>query len=175
MEAKPAGDGVGRRAVLSSLIDKHDGANVIAVSDVTSLMAMLVGAFLGLLSGLLLLAMSARLVTDLGGTSAVMTTLAAVWIASAVIFSWRTGDLLVVLRRACAVGAVEWLVLALWFRVEALAAASDVVHVVTDPPVVALVDRLSGTPATIGVWVCLVGWYACHLLTPSQPVVRGQN
>jgi len=73
------------------------------------------------------------------------------------------------------VGAVEWFVLALWFRVEALAAASDVGHVVAETQVLALVDRLSGTPATIGVWACLVGWCACQLLSTTQPAVRPRD
>jgi hypothetical protein len=166
---------VGRRPGLKSLIDESDGTEVVAVSDVpTSLLAMLYGAFLGLFSGMLLLAMSVSWVADMGGSYAVVLMLIFVWSASAYAFSWQTGELVVVFRRACAAGAIEWLVLALWFRVEALATAADVGRALTSAPMSGLVgwvERLSGTPATVGVWVCLLGWFVCRTLASPRAAV----
>lgn len=172
----PLGDRTSQRSMRTA-IDSPPRARVVAVRDEPTTLAALVWAgLLGVVSAVLLLAMliPGLEVGWLAGGGEVMTGVALL-IPAWALFTWafckRTGELLLVSRRACVVLAIECLALGLWYRVEPLAGAAGQAGAVSSRTGLGLAEQLAGTPATVGLWVCLLGWLACRALSaPRQPM-----
>lgn len=166
----------GASGAIRSLSDGQGPKRVVAVCDEpTNLASWLWGGVLGLLSAALLLVMilpSLSLGELVWGTelATVAACLIPAWMLSTWAFTKCTGDLLLVSRRACATGALEFLVLGLWFRADGLAGAASQGAQLSAQSELVLSQQLAGTPATVGLWICLLGWLACRALAaPRQP------
>ena len=181
MAGVTSADAYGHRTGASSAIgtvnDSQGPHRVVAVCDEPMTLGSLLWAgALGLASsGLLVVMTFPGLDLSRLAWSTDLLTVGALWLPAWFLFTWAlaqcTGDLLQVSRRAFAVGALECLALGLWFRVDGLAGAASQGVSITAQSASGLAEQLAGTPATVGLWVCLLGWMACKALAaPRQPV-----
>lgn len=161
MTMETARDGAPRAGPGAREDGERGDATVYEVADTpTSLAAIVAGAVLGVVSAVLLVALTAGPVAETVPSAWPLGVFVGGWIVSAWLLARETSRLLVVLRRGCLMGAAEWLALVALGRAAPLAqarTAGAVSHAaaVHQP---SLQQVLSGSPATVMLWVCLAGW-----------------
>jgi hypothetical protein len=141
-------------------------APVQAVADATtSLMALLYGSFLGVLSAALVVGVAIRMSPDTLTPFQRAAVGLVAWVASSWWFSANADKLVIVFRRAFALGAVEWSTLSVVGHREPVVLASTGVSRGLGgaaPPD----DLLAGGLAVAMIVACLAGWLVCRWWTP---------
>jgi hypothetical protein len=126
----------------------------------TSLGSLVAGAFLGGVSGILLVALGAGTLAERVPSIWPVGIFAAGWVVSAWFLSRRTTRVSVVLRRGFALGAAEWLLLVLLDRAVPAASALAGRAGAANRSDSTVLDVLSGSLGTVMLWVCVLGFLA---------------
>jgi len=146
-----------------------DDPAVTQVSDVgTSFMAILYGTVFGAGSAILVVVLALTWMGADAPTWQLATIFMAAWLVSSWLVSFQADQILTVFRRACGLGATEWLLLSLsGVGTSASASTRDAAAAAREA---GLASSLSGGVATVMFWVCAFAFVFCWLVSvPSQP------
>jgi hypothetical protein len=160
-----------RRAQVAEASD-DPRSPVQAVADATtSLMALLYGGFLGTLSALLVVGVVSRMAPETLTPFQRAALGLVAWVASTWWFSANADKLVIVFRRAFALGALEWSTLSVVGQREPVAMAATGMGRGLGAPAAAE-DLLVGGLAMAMIVACLAGWLVCRWWSPPAQEVE---